>query len=91
MLRLFYLFLLSLLFPLLLRRFQTAKAASCFLSVSLSFFSPSLSSARACGRNFFQSGRFYVSLFNEDIKADYNVDNTRSPRQGGLTTWRTRE
>lgn len=66
MLRLFYLFLLSLLFPLLLHRFQTAKAASCFLSVSLFFSPPSL--ARACGRNFFQSGRFYVSLFNEDIK-----------------------
>lgn len=53
-------------FPLLLQRFQTAKAASCFLSVSLSFSPPSL--ARACGRNFFQSGRFYVSLFHEDIK-----------------------
>lgn len=53
-------------FPLLLHRFQTAKAASCFLFVSLFFSPPSL--ARACGRNFFQSGRFYVSLFNEDIK-----------------------
>lgn len=51
---------------------QRKLQAAFSLSLSLFFF-PSLSSARACGRNFFQSGRFYVSLFNEDIK--------------GITTW----
>lgn len=60
------------------------------LCLSLSFFSPP-SLARACGRNFFQSGRFYVSLFNEDIKRITTWIILGRPAGVVLPTWKARE